>query len=72
MTWELIRNADVQAHASPPREDSAPCHDLLVIGVQVESGEALVERTRGRGYRNAGYLRKRRAGYFFTSEFSTL
>lgn len=45
MTWELIRNADVQVHASPPREDPSPCQDLQVIGMQVESREALVERT---------------------------
>lgn len=47
MTYELIRNADGQTHASPPREDSSPCRDLQVIGIQVEWWEALVERTHG-------------------------
>lgn len=46
-----------------------------MIGMQVESGEALVERTHGlevEGYRNGGYLRKRRGRLFLTSDLSTL
>lgn len=73
MAWELIRNADVQAHTSPPREDPAPCHDLRVIGLQVESREARwLKGLEVEGAEMRVILGKGGAGYFFTSEFSTL